>query len=611
MAGGKKKHTMLRAEEVDVSSIEYKLPAVKAPHMTGFLLRLFVWLVEAPLLRSIILSVLKRQNGIPKMLENTVIPEPPMFRPEFPPQAPEPGVVDVDEDKDPRIRVESALECLPPYDPSQHWSQDNGSAFLYWTVRDYAHAYRSNLATPTTVAERVISVVEDFNEKKPSMPLLISFDAEDVRKQATASTQRFLEGKPLSILDGIFMAIKDDVDCYPHPTKGGTTWLHKIRMVKGDAVCVSRLRSCGVILIGKANMHELGMGVTGNNPNYGTVRNPHSTERYTGGSSSGPAAIVACGLCPAALGTDGGGSIRIPSSLCGVVGLKTTFGRTDIKGSICDGGTVEVVAPLAATVEDIMLVYSAMSGSSPADRISLKPPSICLPNLSSSDNIDILGSLKLGKYTEWFNDVFSSDISGKCSDALNMLSNVYGCHTVEIILPELNEMRNAHLVAIGSETLCSLNPDYKDGRRADLTLDTRTSFAVFQSFTAADYVAAQRLRRRLMFYHMEVFKKVDFIVTPTTGMTAPEIPSSSLKYGESSYEVSGCLMRFVMAANLLGLPAISIPVGHDKQGLPIGLQLIGRPWGEGNMLRVASAIEELCLGSRRRPSTFNDILKGI
>ncbi|MQL87572.1 hypothetical protein Taro_020118 [Colocasia esculenta] len=494
MGGEKKKHAMTPVEEIDLSAVKYRPQVVKAPHLTGFALRFFVWLVEAPPFRSVILSVLKRQNGIPKMLEHTLIPEPPMFRPEFPPQAPEPGVLDVGEDKAPPARVASALGCLPTYDPSQHWSKEAGMPFLYWTIRDYAHAYRSNLATPSVVAERIVSVIEDFANREPSMPLLISFDAEEVRKQAAASTQRFLEEKPLSILDGIFMAIKDDVDCCPYPTRGGTTWLHKTRMVKGDAVCVSRLRSCGVIFIGKANMHELGMGVTGNNPNYGTVRNPHSVERYTGGSSSGPAAIVACGLCPAAIGTDGGGSIRIPSSLCGVVGLKTTFGRTDIKGSLCDGGTVEIVGPLAATVEDIMLVYSAMSGSSPADRNSLKPPSICLPNLASSDNVDISRTLKLGRYTEWFNDVYSPDISGKCEEVLNMLSTAYGCQSLEIVLPELEEMRNAHLVSIGSESLCSLNPEYKNGRCADLTLDCRTSFAVFQSFTAADYVAAQRLR---------------------------------------------------------------------------------------------------------------------
>ncbi|XP_038975380.1 LOW QUALITY PROTEIN: fatty acid amide hydrolase [Phoenix dactylifera] len=607
---GKKKRVMMPVEEVDVSAVKYRPQQIQAPHLTGFTLRLFVWLLETPLLGSLITSFLKRQNGITEMLQNTVIPERPMFRPEFPPQEPELGVVLVDENRDPVARLETATECLAPYDLSQHWSSDS-PPFLYWTIRDYAHAYRSKITTPSVVAEHIISALEEYSGKKPPMPMLISFSAEEVRKQAVASTNRILEGKPLSILDGIFMAIKDDIDCYPYLTKGATTWFHKVRAVTQDAVCVSRLRSCGVIFIGKGNMHELGLGTTGNNPNYGTTRNPHSIERYTGGSSSGPAALVASGLCSAAVGTDGGGSVRIPSSLCGIVGLKTTYGRTDMEGSLCDCGTVEVVSPLAATVEDTMLVYAAMAGSSPVDRISLKPPPLCLPNLSSSDSLTILQSFRLGKYTEWFNDVSCNDISTKCEDVLNLLSDTFGCQTIEIVLPELEEMRTAHIVSIGSETMCSLSPNSVEGRCSELTLDTRVNLALFRSFSAAEYVAAQRLRRRIMYYHMEVFKKVDMIVTPTTGITAPKMPLSSLRSGETDYKVSGYLMRFILAGNLLGLPAISVPIGHDKQGLPIGLQLIGRPWGEASILRVASAVEGLCSGFRKKPSKFCDVLKAI
>uniref|UniRef100_A0A2N9F002 Amidase domain-containing protein n=1 Tax=Fagus sylvatica TaxID=28930 RepID=A0A2N9F002_FAGSY len=249
----------------------------------------------------------------------------------------------------------------------------------------------------------------------------------------------------------------------------------------------------------------------------GTTRNPHAPERYTGGSSSGPAAIVASGLCSAALGTDGGGSIRIPSSLCGVVGLKSTYGRTDMEGSLCDSGTVEIIGPIASTVEDVMLVYAAILGSSPANRISLKPSAPCLPILSSYDSLNALGSLRLGKYTAWFNDVKSTDISDKCEDILNLLSKTHGCKMVEIAIPDLDEMRTAHIVSIGSEMLCSVNPYFEEGKWLRLSYDTRTSIALFQSFTATDYVAAQCLRRRIMYHHMEIFKKVDFIVTPTTG----------------------------------------------------------------------------------------------
>ncbi|XP_024018843.1 fatty acid amide hydrolase [Morus notabilis] len=602
-----KKRVMVPAEDLDLSAVKYEQEDVHAPHLTGFGLKFFVGIFETPGIGPLIMSVLKKQNKMVEMLQNTVIPEEAMFKPEFPPQELEPAVVILDEDGKPEDRVSLALKCLPQYDPASCCNGHSNLSFCYWKIRDYAHAYRSGIATPSTVAEHVISVLEGFSDKKPPAPLLISFDAEEVRKQAAASTRRFEEGNPLSILDGIFMAIKDDIDCYPHPSKGGTTWMHEVRSVDEDAVSVSRLRSCGVIFVGKANMHEMGMGTTGNNPNYGTTRNPHALERYTGGSSSGPAAIVASGICSAALGTDGGGSVRIPSSLCGVVGLKGTYARVDMEGSLC-GGTVEVIGPIASTVEDVMLVYSAMLGTSHENRISMNPSPPCVPNLSSYDSLNVLGSLRLGKYAEWFNDVHSTQISDKCEEVLNLLTKTHGCEVAEIVVPELHEMRTAHLVAIGSECLCSLNPDCEDGKLPRLTYDTRISIALFKSFTAADYVASQCLRRRIMYYFMEIFKNVDIIVTPTTGMTAPVIPPSAIKDGESDMVVTGYLMRFVIVANLLGLPAISVPVGYDKQGLPIGLQLIGRPWAEATILRLASAVEELC-PSKKRPAQFFDVLR--
>lgn len=598
------------ADEVDLATVRYQNEIIEAPHLTGFWLKLFVKVVESSIIGPLIISRLKKENKMVEMLRNTVIPEAPMFKPEFPPQEPETEVIPLEEDGKPEERVELALTCLPEYDPAKNWTSDSSEPFRYWNIRDYAYAYRSKLTTPSIVAERFISVIDEFKNKKPPTPLLISYDPGNIRKQAAASTRRLEEGNPLSVLDGIFMAIKDDIDCCPYPSNGGTTFFHEIRPVEEDAASVAKLRSCGVILVGKANMHELGLGTSGNNPNYGTARNPHAPERYTGGSSSGPAAIVAAGLCSAALGTDGGGSVRIPSSLCGAVGLKSTYGRTSMIGSICDSGTVEIIGPITTTVEDAILVYSAILGSSAADRIALKPSIPHVPILSSHESSNFLGSLKLGKYTEWFNDVFSTDITEKCEDVINRLTETHGCKTVEIVIPELPEMRNAHIVSIGSESVCGLNPDFEDGKRAKFTNDTRTNLALFRSFTASDYVAAQCLRRRIMLYLMDIFKKVDVIITPTTGMTAPVIPPAALKSGETDLQVAGNLMRFVTLANLLGLPAISIPVGYDKQGLPIGLQLIGRPWCEASILHLAAAVEELCSTTKKKPLQYYDMLKG-
>ncbi|KAL3350368.1 hypothetical protein AABB24_023046 [Solanum stoloniferum] len=312
-------------------------------------------LAETPIIGSMIMIFLKKMN---RGAENTVIPEAPMFVPEFPPQESEPDVVCLEEDGKPEERVELALQCLPDNNAGSIWITDPAAPFRYWKIRDYAYAYRSKLTAPSQATENFISAIEESNNQNPLAPLLISYDPDEVRRQAAASTQRFEEGSELSILDGIFIAVKDDIDCYPYPSKGGRTWFHEIHEVKKDAVCISRLRNCGAVLVGKTNMHELGLGITGNNTNFGTTRNPHAPDRYTGGSSSGSAAIVSSGLCSAALGTDGGGSVRIPSSLCGVVGLKTTYGRTDMKGLIFHYGTVAIVGPITATVEDAILMAS-------------------------------------------------------------------------------------------------------------------------------------------------------------------------------------------------------------------------------------------------------------
>ncbi|XP_031381926.1 fatty acid amide hydrolase-like isoform X2 [Punica granatum] len=529
-----KKRVMVPAESLDLSAVKYEPPVVQGPHLTGFLFKLFAKLVEAPVIGSLMISSMKKQMKM-DFLKMTEVPESPMFRPEFPPQEPEPNVVLLDEDCKPEDRTDFALKCLPDYSPPSSLNREH-SAFRYWKIRDYAYAYRSKLVTPATVAERIIAIIEELSQRNPPAPLLISFDAEDVRKQAAASTKRFEEGKPLSVLDGIFIAIKDDIGCYPYISKVGTRWLHKVSSDNGDAACVSKLRSCGVVLLGKANMHEVRMGASGNNPNYGTARNPHDLDRYTGGSSSGSAAIVASGLCPAALGTDAGGSVRIPSSLCGVVGLKSTFGRTDIGGSFCDFSTVEIIGPITSTVEDAMLVYAAILGASPADRICLQPSVPCLPNLQNSD---IFGPVRLGKYTTWFNDVHSTDISDTCEDILSQLSKIHGCEVVEIVIPELLEMHTAHVVAMGTDMIHSLDPYWEDsGKGAKFTYDTRINIALLKSFSASDYVAAQCLRRRMMHHHMDIFKKVDVIVSPTTGMTAPEIPPSALTSGETNLPVT-------------------------------------------------------------------------
>ncbi|KAL3680967.1 hypothetical protein R1sor_023923 [Riccia sorocarpa] len=606
MAGKTVVKTLPTVEEVLTAREEYLNPEAAAPKLSGLGLKAFVWALEIETIGRPILGGILKQNKTLEAIRERIIPDDPMFYLEYPSQKrTEAEVLPLEEAGPSVARVEIALDSLPPSASSFKEKLSSEYPFLYWTIRDYAAAYSSRHVTPSEVAERFISAIEQSEKSSPRMAYLISFKPDDIRKQAEASTKRHAEGKPLSILDGILFAVKDDIDCVPHPSTGGTKWLHRYREVKEDAECVSRLRNAGVVFVGKANMNELGLGVTGHNAHYGVIRNPHDTGRHTGGSSAGSCALVAAGLCSGALGSDVGGSIRIPSGICGTVGLKVTVGRTTLKGVSGVSWTMESIGPITANVEDLVLLYSAYLGSLPSDQLISKPLPPCVPNLKDRATLQ---NLKIGKFSAWFKDTLEAEVAEVCERSLKLLREGYGTETEEIFLAELQELRNGHLVTVATEYATTLRPYYPHVKK-EMGLEPRSNLALFYHFGSHDYVAAQQLRRRQMHYHMEAFKTVDVIVTPTTAMTAPEISPGSVKLGESDLVKSGNLMRFILAGNFLGLPCLSVPVGHDSKGLPIGLQLIGRPWEEATLLRVAAAIEEVCLPYRQRPKVFHDLLK--
>lgn len=604
----------------DSSDADYMHVIVRAPRLAGFPLKCFVWMLETGLTGSFLKPKLKTDNLITKFFSKATYQEPPMYTPQYPEEGLErldllePDLA-IDSRLPPPERVKAAVTCLPPLkqgDTVGVVKQQAKIGFRHWTIRDYAEAYRAGSVTPTLVAERFLSALDETIKQSPGMFLFINFDEKDILRQAEASTTRYQKGEPLSVLDGVPIAVKDEIDCLPYPTTGGSKWLHKVRMTKDDAMCVKRLRECGAVLVGKTNMHELGMGTTSINPHYGAPRNPYGIDRVSGGSSGGSAAAVAAGLCPAALGVDGGGSVRMPAGLCGVVGFKATFGRTSSAGIIPLNWTVGMLGTLTATVEDALIMYAAVHGHLPQDRIVSLPPSAKFPVLRDRferepNKLQSVGGLKFAKYSEWFDDS-DDEVKDACYHALELLQKAYGNKIVEVTVPEIEQMRLAHFITIGSECYASLASDYHKAGLDDSGADVRVGFSIYETFTNVEFIASQRMRFRQMHYFMDIFKKADVVVTPITGCTAPPLREDSLKYGELNYITGAKLMRFQIAGNFLGLPAMSVPIGHDKSGLPIGLQLIGRPWAESTLLQLAAALEELCAPLRRRPEVLYDLL---
>ncbi|MBI4702532.1 MAG: amidase [Deltaproteobacteria bacterium] len=558
------------------SAMSYDLKPMKAPRAAGSLLHAFVAIVENPVTGSLLADKLLRDAGI-HALREIEASGPPLFAP---------PVFD-------RVR-EIADPAAPPADLralARQLGPAPGASFRPESAADFQAAYAAGRTSPTRVAERFLEHVGDSEGLEPPMRLFIAQDADDLREQARASTARHTRGEPLGPLDGVPVAVKDELDQRPYPTTVGTSFLGREPVV-ADAEAVARLRAAGALLVGKTNMHEIGLGVTGLNPHHGAARNPYDPARMTGGSSSGPAATVAAGLCPIAVGADGGGSIRIPAALCGVVGLKPTFGRVSEHGAAPLCWSVAHVGPIAATVRDLALAYAAMAGPDPKDATSLRQPAPGWDGIGQRG----LGGIRLGIFRPWFEDAAPAVVE-ICRHTLDALADA-GAKIVEVAIPELGLLRSAHLVTIIAEMAGAHLAHYRR-HRADYGADTRLNLALARRLLGYDYVHAQRLRARLCAHFAQVMAEVDAVVTPATACTAPLLAPDALHSGESNLEVTDQIMRFAPAGNFTGLPAMSCPAGYDELGLPVGLQLLGRAWEEHVLLRIAGAIEQQV--ERREP----------
>lgn len=558
--------------------VEYDLKSVKLPYLAGLPLRLFVALLEGPL-RGLLIPSLLESAGISR-LRRQQIDEPPVMSPLRITGKPVSQAGSVPQDEWP----------APPARP--------GPGFRFATAHDYARAYREGTTTPDKVARKVLEAIEASNSADPSLRAIIAVEREDVLKQAAASTRRIQEGGALSLFDGVPVTVKDELDMTPYPTTAGTAFLGKSPAAE-DSTVVARMRAAGALLIGKANMHEIGIGVTGLNPHHGAARNPYNPAHYSGGSSSGPGAAVASGLCPVAIGADGGGSIRIPSSFCGLVGLKPTFGRVSEFGAAPLCWSVAHLGPLAATATDAALAFGLLAGPDPRDHHSLYQPP---PTLAGFDNLD-LSDLTLGVYWPWFRHAAANVVSA-CESLLKELERA-GAQVREIVIPNLENARVAHTLTIAGEMAQAMDR-YCDDHHREHGLDVRINLALARAFTTRDYIQAQRVRAQLMNSFDRALEQVDAIITPTTGLTAPVIPQAALPDGESDLTTLVEIMRFTTQANFTGLPAISFPAGYDEAGLPIGMQAVGRAWQESTLLRLALAAEQIV--ERRAPQVHYELL---
>jgi len=557
----------------------YNLKSIRIPRTSGRALKILVLFIRTPVIRLLLIPILLRQGGLSRLRKCKVEDSPVMI-----PVHPIDSRISSNTAKN---SIENFLNSedkkLKPVIVSEKENSKKQSLFQPETTTDFNMAYLEGKTTPINVAMRFMDIIRSIEESAVPLKPFVNWDEKELMLQAKESSDRYKRGESKGILDGVPIAVKDELDMLPFPTMVGTKFYNK-QPPKKDSTVVERLRSAGALMVGKTNMHEIGIGVTGLNTKCGTTRNPHHLDHYPGGSASGSAAAVAAGLCPIALGVDGGGSIRIPASLCGVVGLKTTWGRISSAGCVRLNWSLSTVGPISSTVKDTALAYSFLAGPDSRQISTKNQPSVDLQNFNDAE----LEGLKLGIFSPWFSHA-SADIVQNCEEMLEAFKSK-GVKVEEIEIPQLNEIHVAHLVTIATEMLTSMQEHFKTFRQP-FSLDTLLNLTLAKEFTGTDYIKAQRLRSQLIRNLNEIFKNVDAIVTPSTARTAPPILPDALVDGESDLKTLTELMRFAPEANIGGFPAISFPVGYDVQGLPVGMQLMGRPWEESLLLRLANFSE--------------------
>ncbi len=413
--------------------------------------------------------------------------------------------------------------------------------------------------------------------------------ADEARAEARAAAEEIAAGAYRGPLHGIPVALKDLFDTAGLRTTLGSK-VYAGRIPTEDSHSAATLRAAGAVLLGKLHLHEAAFGATGVNPHYGPCRNPWDTDRIAGGSSSGSGAAVAVGECLAALGTDTGGSVRIPASLCGIVGLKPTFGRISRRGVFPLSWSLDHVGPMTRTVEDAAILLQTLAGHDPGDRSSADRPA---PDYRASLTGDIRG-LRVGVPDGFFFDGLHPETEAAVRGAIQRLAEL-GAGVRPVTLPHIKEAPAAVTTIMLPEAL-AIHQRAMAERPHEFGDDVRYRLEAGAMYSAAAYVQAQRFREMIVeVWEREVFSQVDLLATPATPAPAPLIEEAGL-------EATLLLIRNTNPFNLLGTPAISVPCGFTAGGLPIGLQLTGRWWDEATVLRAAHAYEQAAGPPRQPPA---------
>jgi aspartyl-tRNA(Asn)/glutamyl-tRNA(Gln) amidotransferase subunit A len=474
---------------------------------------------------------------------------------------------------------------------------------MSWPRSGAAHQarYRTGQVTPRQVAETALRDARAIAARLGGAPICM-YDDEVALRAADESTARWKAGKPLGPLDGVMMVVKEQTAMTGLPVRAGTAFLH-LEPAAADATCVARLRAAGAILLGSSPMTEYGMSPLGLNPQRAMPRNPHREGRVAGGSSTGSGVAVAVGLCPVAVANDGGGSIRIPSSLSGVFGIKPTFGRISRAGDTYRG-TMATMGPIGSSTTDLASFLDVCAGPDEMDSTTTWAPARVPGEFSAALGRGAKG-LRIGVYDAAFADSQPA-VAQSCRAALSLLERA-GAVLVPVALPLGRFSPAIGYLTIGLEALAAMQVARRKHKEL-IGRDFYTSMATLDAFGATDYIDAQCLRARLREQTAALFRDVDLLALPATATTAPAFTEEDARGGLLDAAALHGVCRTNMLGNLTGLPGASVPVGRDADSLPIGLQLMGDAWDEASILAAAAQLERDGAATAIRP---RDSVPGI
>ena len=471
----------------------------------------------------------------------------------------------------------------------------NDTDLAFASIEEIGRFFRKRKLSPVELTKLMLARIEQLN---PKLNAYITVTAELALAQAKKAESELFAPRgrkghrDRGPLHGVPISLKDNIYTAGIRTTAGSKIL-KDFIPKEDARIVGQLRQAGTVLLGKTNMHEFAYGVTSNNPHYGPVRNPWDLARIPGGSSGGSAAAVAAGLCYGSIGTDTGGSIRIPASLCGIAGLKPTWGRISCEGIVPLSPALDCAGPLARTVGDVATLTGILYS-----RVGQEPNMANLSTLRANARRFCLGIPR-----QLFFDALSSDVRSAFDAALRELSRA-GVTTKDISVSLLDETEDAgNRIAWTEATLYHQQLGYFPARAGEYGDDVRSRLEMGNKVLAVDYLRALEIQRQFnqQLHFALAEADVDAMVFPSTAIEAPRLDQEKIRIGAHEYPARALLLRHNRPANLAGVPAISIPCGFTRSGLPIGLQIMAGASSEPVLLRIAKVFERSQTQHRKPP----------